>query len=189
MQDNNSFVKYIDEISQNVLELKNYFQQFENIAKKICIKLKNKNSKIIFIGNGGSAAESQHFAAELIGKFNFKRKSIPAIALTTDTSILTSIGNDYTFDYIFKRQLEGLANKNDIIIFLTTSFKSKNILKSIKFLNTKKIDYYILTSYQAKKNKTSNNIVYLPGKNTARNQEMHLIYGHLLCEYIENYFK
>ena len=174
MRDSNSFEKYIDEISQNVLELKNYFKQFDDIAKKICAKLKNKTSKIIFIGNGGSAAESQHFAAELIGKFNFKRKSIPALALTTDTSILTSIGNDYNFDYIFERQLEGLANKNDIIIFLTTSFKSKNILKSIKFLKNKKIDYYILTSNHSKRDKTSSNIVYLPGKNTARNQEMHV---------------
>ena len=148
----------------------------------------SKKGKIIFIGNGGSAAESQHFAAELVGKFLKSRKPIPSLALTTDTSIITSIGNDNDFKFIYSRQLEALCNKNDIVILLSTSGLSKNIIQAIKYLNSNSINYYLISSKMNNLPKFINKVIKLPGRRTDRNQEIHLIYLHTLCEAIEEIF-
>ena len=110
-------------------------------TKKISLEIKKaidlitkcykKGGKIVIFGNGGSAADAQHLAAELIGRFQLKRQSLPAIALTTDTSILTALGNDYSFDFVFARQCEALVKKEDVVIAISTSGKSKNVLDGI----------------------------------------------------------
>ena len=130
------------------------FQKISNISNEImqsaqiCIKSINDNKKIIFCGNGGSAADSQHLAAELIGKFLKKRKALPALALNTNSSIITSIGNDINFESIFSRQIEALGNKNDVLFAITTSGKSRNILNAIKVAKKKRFKNYIDHKYK-----------------------------------------
>jgi D-sedoheptulose 7-phosphate isomerase len=106
--------------------------KIETLAQR-CIEAINEGRKVFICGNGGSAAEAQHFAAEMIGKYRFKRKALPAIALTTDSSILTSIANDFGYPYVFTRQLEGLAKPGDVLIGLSTSGKSKNVINALDF--------------------------------------------------------
>ena len=117
----------IKKIIENYKKLRSIAADID-VASKYCVKTINNHRKILFCGNGGSAADSQHLAAELIGKFLKIRKPIPALALTTNSSIITSIGNDIDFKMIFARQIEALGNKGDILFAITTSGKSKNIL-------------------------------------------------------------
>ena len=105
------------------------------IAAKICIETLKKNGKIILFGNGGSAADAQHIAAELVGRYMTERQGLAAIALTTDTSILTSIGNDYGYEQIFSRQIEALAKPEDVVVGISTSGTSKNVINAIKLAN------------------------------------------------------
>jgi D-sedoheptulose 7-phosphate isomerase len=160
-----------------------------DIACKSCVKTINNNGKILFCGNGGSAADSQHLAAELIGKFLKIRKPIPALALTTNSSTITAIGNDIGFKMIFARQIEALGCENDILFAITTSGKSKNILEAIKMAKKKKIKIIILTSVKCKIKKNKQiHLIKVPTKRVDRIQEMHITIGHLICEYIENNF-
>jgi len=148
--------------------------------------LKN-NGKIIAFGNGGSAADSQHFVAEFIGRFQRERKSIPAISFTTDTSIITAIGNDYGFDRIFERQAESLVTKNDVVIAISTSGKSKNVLRGVKMAKKKGAKIIILSSESGKElSKNSDESILISSKSTARIQEVHRIVLHYICELVEN---
>lgn len=106
-------------------------------AIDLIIRCYKKGGKVVVFGNGGSAADAQHMAAELIGRFQLERQSLPAIALTTDTSILTALGNDYNFDYVFARQCESLVKKEDVIIAISTSGKSKNVLNGMSVVKKK----------------------------------------------------
>ena len=129
----NYFKKYI---SEHILLIENIKNNDVFLNKQTCcdkiISALSKNKKIIFAGNGGSAAEAQHMSAELVGKLNFERDALNSISLTTDTSILTSISNDYDFKYLFSRQIEALGEKGDVLIVYSTSGKSKNIIQAIK---------------------------------------------------------
>ena len=156
-----------------------------NAATSIKKALRYKR-KIFLFGNGGSAADAQHIAAEFIGRFQKERKAMAAIALTTDTSILTSIGNDYGFEYVFSRQIEGLAQAGDVAIGITTSGQSKNVLHGIRTAKKRKLVTISLTGNQggALAKLTDINI-NVPSKNTARVQETHICVGHVLCELIE----
>jgi len=146
----------------------------------------NNGKKIILCGNGGSAADAQHIAAEFTGRFVKERKALAAIALTTDTSALTAIGNDYGFDKVFERQVEALALPGDILIGISTSGNSKNVINA--FIKAKDIgcvtigltgnDGGIMSEI------CSNNIV-VPSSITARIQEMHILIGHIFCSYID----
>jgi D-sedoheptulose 7-phosphate isomerase len=148
--------------------------------------LKNEG-KIIAFGNGGSAADSQHFVAEFIGRFQKERKSIPAISFTTDTSIITAIGNDYSFDKIFERQAESLVAKNDVVIAISTSGRSKNVLRGIKMAKKKGAKIIILSSNSGKElSKNSDVSILIPSKSTPRIQEVHRIVLHYICELVEN---
>ncbi|MAK12057.1 MAG: phosphoheptose isomerase [Candidatus Pelagibacter sp.] len=123
------------------------------ISTNIAIKALKAKKKIIFCGNGGSAADSQHLSAELVGKFKKKRKALNSISLTTDTSAITSIGNDMGFDKVFSRQLEAVGEKGDVLFALTTSGKSANILNALKVSKKKKLKlFYYLQSLQKKQN-------------------------------------
>ncbi len=148
-----------------------------------------KGGKIIIFGNGGSAADSQHIAAELIGRFQKERKSIPAIALTTDTSILTALSNDYGFDIIFSRQIEGLGSKKDIALGLSTSGNSSNVLKAMKAARKIGMKTISLTGgVGGSIAKASDFSIVVPSKITARVQEVHICLAHILCELIEEKF-
>ena len=148
-----------------------------------------KGGKIILFGNGGSAADSQHIAAEFIGRFQKERKSIPAIALTTDTSILTALANDYSFDIVFSRQIEGLGRSKDIAIGLSTSGKSRNVFEAIK--TAKKIGMKTISFTGGTGGsiaKVSDISIIVPSKNTARVQESHICLAHVICELVEKKF-
>lgn len=173
------------------------FQNSKNILKDsilivgdIVIESLNNNKKIILFGNGGSAADAQHIAAEFTGRFLTERKALPAISLSTDTSALTAIGNDYGFEKIFSRQVEAIANKGDVLIGISTSGNSKNVLEAFKAgekIGTKNIGFSGRDG-GAMNDLTQTNIV-VPSDITARIQEFHIFLGHLLCQYVDSKIK
>lgn len=145
-----------------------------------------KNAKVILFGNGGSASDSQHIAAELVGRFKKDRAGLSAIALTTNTSVLTSIANDYGYDLVFARQIEALAHKNDIVIGISTSGKAKNVncgIKQAKKMGLKTIG--LTGSDGGELAKLADVSLIVPSSVTARIQEAHITIGHILCELIE----
>lgn len=153
------------------------------IQMQNCIK---NGGKILLCGNGGSAADSQHIAAEIVGRFKKERKGLAAIALTTDTSILTSVGNDYGYDYIFARQIEGLCRAEDLVIGLTTSGNSANVVRAIEAANEVGATTVGLTGGTGGKlNGLCDYNVVVPSAITARIQEAHIFIGHCLCEILE----
>ncbi len=178
-------------ISSTDLFLKNNFEDFKKFLNFV-IKTLKKGNKIILFGNGGSASDAQHIAAELVVKYKKKRKSIPAISLSTDTSTLTAIGNDFSFNEIFSRQIESIGKPGDIAIGITTSGKSKNVINALKLAKKKKITSVILTKekYPKKKQieKISDFILGVPAEETARIQELHILVGHLMCAAIDEIF-
>ena len=152
----------------------------------IITKSLKKGKKIILFGNGGSAADSQHIAAEFIGRFNLERKSLPAIALTTDSSILTSLSNDYSFETVFERQCESLVSKGDIIFGISTSGNSKNVLNGLKI--SKKLGGITIGLLGNKGGKIKKIVDYpliVNSKSTPRIQEVHRVVSHLICDLVE----
>ena len=144
------------------------------------------NKKIVIFGNGGSAADAQHIAAELIGRFQLERESIPAISLTTDSSILTSLGNDYSFDVIFSRQCEGLVNEGDTVIGISTSGNSKNVINGLK--TSKKIGATtigLLGNNGGSIKDIVDLAIIVDSTSTPRIQEVHRIIYHIICDQIE----
>jgi len=156
----------------------------------LLVSVLKSNKKILIAGNGGSAADSQHFAAEWLCRYKNDRHPLPAIALTTDTSTLTAISNDYDFHEIFSRQIMVLGAEGDVLILLTTSGQSKNILRAIEVARSKNIKIIVLTGERGSTLRTIvDSIVVIPGTETARIQEMHEIVYHAWCEYVDNYLK
>ena len=142
--------------------------------------------KIMFCGNGGSAADSQHWAAEIVGRFQKERKGMPAIALTVDTSILTAIANDYGYDRIFARQVEALGNAGDVLVAVSTSGNSANVLAAIEEAKAKGIKTIGMTAAGGGKMAEACDVcLVIPDKVTARAQEVHGLIGHILCEVVE----
>lgn len=156
-------------------------------ASMLLIDTFKNNGKVLLAGNGGSAADSQHIAAEFMGRLNFDRDPLPAIALTANTSNLTCIANDYGYENIFSRQAHALANKNDTLIVYSTSGKSPNILKLIKESRSR-VKYIIsLTGQNTEElNKYSDVVLSVNSKKTTRIQEIHAVAGHIMCECVEN---
>ena len=181
----------INHINNAELFLKNNFKDFNKFIE-IVVKAIKRNKKIILFGNGGSASDAQHIAAELVVKYKKKRKPISAISLSTDTSALTAIGNDFSFNDIFSRQIEAIGQPGDIAIGLTTSGKSKNVLNGLKIAKKKKLISIILTKkkYPNKQhlNKISDLILGVPANETARIQELHILVGHLMCFVLDEIF-
>ena len=142
--------------------------------------------KLLFCGNGGSAADSQHWAAEIVGRFQKERAGIPAIALTTDTSILTAIANDYGYDRVFARQVEALGQAGDVLVAISTSGNSVNVLAAIEEARKKDMKIVGLTAYGGgKMAEVCDVCLAIPSKVTARAQEVHSLIGHILCEIAE----
>lgn len=178
----------IDESIQVLVNLKKYSAKLDKVAKIFYQKIK-KGGKIFLCGNGGSAADAQHLAAEFLVRLRptINRKPIAALSLAQDTSTITACSNDYNFDKLFSRNLEALANKKDILIAISTSGKSKNILEVIKLAKKKKIyTFCLLGNGGGEAKKFCNNSIIVPSKITARIQESHILLGHTLFEKIEN---
>ena len=158
-------------------------------AINMIISAYKAGGKVLLIGNGGSAADAQHIAAELVGRFKLERMALPAIALTTDTSILTSVANDYKYDNVFSRQVEALANNEDILIAITTSGNSINVLKAVEMARSKNVKVIGLTGRDGGKLKDMADMtIMIPSDNTPRIQEAHITIGHIICNLVEREF-
>jgi len=157
------------------------------VAMTNCLRA---GGKVMACGNGGSAADAQHFAAELIGRFERERQELAAIALTTDTSILTAVGNDYSYDEIFAKQVRGLGKKDDILIAISTSGNSKNVVRAIEAAKKMGIQIIALTGNGGGKiaSLLDANDIHLcaPSTRTARIQETHLVLLHALCDGVDH---
>jgi D-sedoheptulose 7-phosphate isomerase len=183
-----NIIKSLELIKENFIKLKDpqYVKKISDISILLCNCIKN-NNKIIFCGNGGSAADSEHLSAELIGRYLKNRRAYPALSIVSNISAVTAIGNDYGFDNIFTRQVESIGRRGDVLFAMTTSGKSKNILKVIKFAKKKKIKTVLLTSDNfISKKKIADLILRVPSRKVDRIQEMHIAIGHMICEEIEN---
>lgn len=184
----NTIIKiFNDSIETKKKTLDTQIDNIESAAQILINSFRNKN-KVLICGNGGSAADSQHFATELVSRFEKNRAALPAIALTTDTSGLTATGNDFGFDSIFSRQVESLGNKNDVFIGISTSGNSKNVIKAIEVAIKKEMKIITFLGRDGgliKDMDTDCNII-IPAEVTARIQESHEIIYHILCKLIED---
>lgn len=160
----------------------------ERIARAVemCLASLRADGKILFAGNGGSAADAQHWAGELVSRFYYDRPGLPAIALTTDTSILTAIGNDYGYDYTFARQVEALGRQGDVLVVISTSGNSPNILRAAEAARDRGVAVIGFTGQSGGKLAPLSDLCFcIPSDETPRIQEGHEFIGHLLCALIE----
>jgi D-sedoheptulose 7-phosphate isomerase len=183
---NNEFKEHL-KVSE--LALESIIDPIENAAM-LCINALKNGNKILIFGNGGSAADSQHIAAEIAGRYKVERKGLPAIALTTDSSVLTAIGNDFGYLHIFDRQVEALANKGDVLIGISTGGSSKNVLSAFKLainIECKAI------GFSGRGGGDFNSLcdvnIVVPSDDVPRIQEMHIFIGHTICHLIDMAFK
>lgn len=173
-------ITLIEDISKD----KGLLHQIEEVAGEI-INCYRNGKKVLLFGCGGSASDAQHIAAEFINRLNFDRKSLPAIALTTDTSILTAIGNDYEFDYIFKRQIEALANEGDMVLGISTSGKSKSVLNALTTAREKGAKTILMTGKSPAEN-DADHLIKVPSGVTTLIQEVHITMAHIICTIVED---
>lgn len=170
---------------QLVLQDQSLLQGLQRTVE-LCIKGLRDGNKILFAGNGGSAADAQHFAAELVGRYAFDRPGLPAVALTTDTSALTAIGNDYGYEDIFSRQVQALGVEGDVFIGISTSGNSANIIKALREARRSGLMTIGLTGRDGGQMKAlCDECLIIPAQNTGAIQECHLMFGHILCDLIE----
>ncbi|MFA5287362.1 MAG: D-sedoheptulose 7-phosphate isomerase [Candidatus Omnitrophota bacterium] len=165
--------------------LKNNLGQIVEISQQIVESLK-KGGKLIIFGNGGSASDAQHIAAELVGRFKKDRPGLPAISLTVNTSIITALANDFGYDIIFARQIEALADKADIALGISTSGKAKNVILGLKQAKKMGLATIVLTGGDGGElAKQADISLIVPSSQTARIQESHILVGHIICELVE----
>lgn len=175
-----------EEHEKVLFQTRDLFLKIEEIAE-VCENALKQNHKILICGNGGSAADAQHIAAEFIGRFHNERISLPAIALTTDTSILTSIANDYSYEEVFSRQVEGLGQKGDVFWGISTSGNSKNVNRAFYSARKKGLKTIGFTGKDGGQMANLSDLsLVIPSDITARIQEMHLLCAHIVCEIIDN---
>ena len=178
-------IKKSYETKQDIYNNEELLNKIEEVARK-CVALYRTDKKTILAGNGGSAADAQHIAAEMVGRYGFDRPSLPSLALTTDTSALTAIGNDYGYDQVFSRQLEGMGQEGDVFIGISTSGNSVNILKAYESAKKKNIFTIALTGRDGgEMAKMADIALVVPSNSTPRIQESHILIGHILCDIIE----
>jgi len=158
-------------------------------ASKLAVETLKNGNKILLCGNGGSAADAQHIAAELVGRYKTERRGLPGIALTTDTSALTAISNDYGYDRVFDRQVASLANTGDLIIGISTSGNSANVLNALKCAKALGCSTLGLSGRDGgAMNEVCDVNLVVPSNDTPRIQEMHILFGHTICQIIDNEF-
>jgi D-sedoheptulose 7-phosphate isomerase len=176
--------RHLTEAGEVLLSTVRLSPQIAQVAE-VAIKSLNSGGTIFWCGNGGSAADSQHLAAELIGRYKLERKAISSIALTTDSSILTAISNDFGFEFVFSRQLEGLAREGDVLIALTTSGNSESILNAIQKAKGLKVLTVLLTSIKYTGDQ-GDLVLKVESTKTEQIQHAHTAIGHVICELIES---
>ena len=180
--------EFIEHINTSQKTMESITQNLE-IAAKTCIESLKNDGKILILGNGGSAADAQHIAAELVSRYKTERQGLAAIALTTDTSILTAIGNDYGYEKVFSRQIEALAKPGDVVIGISTGGTSKNVINALIKANQQKCMTIGLSGRDGGDfNDLCNVNLVVPSNDTARIQEMHIFIGHTICHLIDQEF-
>lgn len=178
----NTFTEHIETAQRSKQALSSQIGQ----AVEMVIDCLKRGNKLLFFGNGGSASDAQHLAAEFVGRFVKERRSLPAIALTTDTSALTAIGNDYGYGYVFARQVEGLAAEGDVAIGISTSGNSESVLRGLETARQQGCKTIGLTGRDGGRMHEHCDInIVVPSQATARIQEMHILVGHIICEAID----
>ena len=186
----------IKSILEEALQIKNAILNDIELQKKIAESVKvittafKNGNKVLLCGNGGSAADAQHLAAEFSGRFYTDREALPAEALHCNTSYITAVGNDYSFDVIYSRLIKGIGNKGDVLIGLSTSGNSKNIIEAFKTAKEKEIYCIAFTGEKGGELKNHTDILLnMPSNDTPRIQECHILVGHIICQLVEeNYF-
>lgn len=179
------FNDHQDVLKKTIEELENYIEE----ASELIVSTLKAGNKILLFGNGGSAGDAQHIAAELTGRYKTERQGLAAIALTTDTSAITAIGNDYGFVRIFDRQVEAIGKEGDLLIGISTSGNSRNVLRALEFGKDNGMNTLGLSGKGGgdMKNLCDINII-IPSDDTARIQEMHITIGHILCGIVDQQF-
>ena len=189
MKSNTAAKELFEESVSVIIKSKKLADKIMDVATVI-IECFNNGNKVIVFGNGGSAADSQHLAAEFVGRYKIERKSLPCIALTTDTSIITALGNDYGFDYVFARQCESIVKRGDIVIAISTSGKSPNVINGISTSKERGALIIGLTGGMGGNlSKLSDITLRIPSKSTPRIQEVHRIIMHIICAIVDEYYK
>jgi len=183
----------IKSILQESCDIKQKVRQDEGLVKTIqdvidtCVSALKNGNKLLLAGNGGSASDAQHIAAELVGRYEQDRKGLPALALTTNTSELTAISNDYGYDHVFQRQVQALAHSGDVFFGLSTSGNSANVVNAIEQCKQQGVITVAMTGDSGGKMKSMcDYCINVPSVNTARIQEVHITVGHIICKAIEN---
>ncbi len=182
----NFIKKEMQNISDNFIKLQTLSATVEQAAE-LCINAIKSGGKIMFCGNGGSAADSQHLAAEIVGRYKKNRPAMASIALTVDTSVLTAIANDFGYDEVFARQVEGLGKTGDILFAISTSGNSPNVIKAVQKASDMGIKTIAMTGSSGGKLKDMADIlINVPSNETNHIQEMHIAVGHIICGIIED---
>jgi len=173
------------EVKRKLLHSDEVLSAIHDVAA-CCVGLYQNDNKVLLAGNGGSAADAQHIAAELVGRYGFDRPSLSAFALTTDTSALTAIGNDYGYDRVFSRQLEGVGRRGDLFIGISTSGNSKNLIHAFEVAKEKQITTVALVGRDGGvMAEMADFSIVVPSDETPRIQESHILIGHIICDIIE----
>ncbi len=176
-----------DSITAKKIFFTEHIEKIESCAAMMALAFKN-GRKILLFGNGGSAADCQHIAAEFVNRFQMERKPLPAIALTTDTSIITSIGNDYSFEDIFFKQIQALGNKGDIALGISTSGNSPNVIKAVEEAKDMGLTIIGFSGNKGRLKALSDIPFCVDSDTTARIQEVHILLAHILCDLTERIF-
>jgi D-sedoheptulose 7-phosphate isomerase len=152
---------------------------------ELMVETVKRGNRVIFAGNGGSAADAQHLAAEFVSRFEFDRPGLPSLSLSTDTSMITAIGNDYGYENLFKRQLEAQARAGDMFVGITTSGTSKNVLAAFNVCKSLNVTSVALCGSGGELENLVDVAIKVPSLHTARIQEVHITVGHMLCQHVE----
>lgn len=169
---------------QSLLEDEVLLRQIVDVGLLMTSALQ-RGQRILFAGNGGSAADAQHLAAELVSRFEFDRPGLPALSLSTDTSMLTAIGNDYGYERLFQRQLEAQARRGDIFVGITTSGRSRNILAAFESCRKLGVTSVAMAGLGGELEPLADHVLRAPSRHTPRIQECHILIGHMLCAQVE----
>jgi D-sedoheptulose 7-phosphate isomerase len=190
--DNINHSSFIKHTIQQSIDIKNRLLQqaelIENInqVSNLCIEAFKRGNRLLIAGNGGSAADAQHIAAEFVCRFNFERPGLPAMALATNYSVMTAAGNDYGFDEVFAREIEANGRDGDLFIGISTSGNSTNVLKAIDACKQKNIYSIGLAGSGGEIQQRADICLSVPDQHTPRIQECHILIGHIICEIVEN---
>ena len=184
IQDVQSQIQASIDVKASMLGNDALIQQVYELADK-CSKVLREGGKVIFCGNGGSFADAQHLSAEFTSRFLFDRPGLPSLALGTNSSAMTAIGNDYGYEHVFAREIQAIATPSDIIIAITTSGNSRNIIKALKTADDADIPAVVLTGIGKGMFDEATETINIPSDDTARIQECHILLGHIICGLVE----